>query len=165
MTNRITIFIGLPVIVLSIFMACRSAKTTNKPGAGIASSAATVNSCQQVIRYYSEKAQGENGQEIAMTAAITIDPATKNINVAAEMPGEQKASFDMTIEHFDCSLNTDLTTGEALYTGHIRQQDGSSTKAYLKLEVKNGALVMSNGDPEKKSEMLIYISKWEIIKQ
>jgi hypothetical protein len=156
----------LSIIVLFLFLACKTAKTSGKPDTGKGAAAATIASCQQVIRYHFEKFRDvQNARDVAVTAIITIDPLAKNINTSAQMvENGQKGEFDMTIEHFDCTLNADLTAGEALYTGHIRQEDGSSTKAYLKLEAKDGSLVMSNGDPAKASEVLMYVSQWEIVK-
>jgi major membrane immunogen (membrane-anchored lipoprotein) len=156
----------LSIIVLSLLLACKTTKSSGKPGTGKNSTAPAIASCQQVIRYYFEKFRDvQNARDIAVTAIITIDPLAKNINTSAQIvENGEKGEFDMTIEHFDCTLNADLTIGEALYTGHIRQQDGSSTKAYLKLEAKDGSLVMSNGDPAKASEVLMYVSKWEIVK-
>ncbi len=155
----------LSIVVLFLFIACKATQSSGTSGTAKGTVTTTIPACQQIIRYYSQKFRDvQNARDMTMNAVITIDPLAKNINTSAEMEGGEKAGFDMTIEHFDCTLNADLTAGEALYTGHIRQQDGSSTKAYLKLEAKDGGLVMSNGDPEKTSDMLMYISKWEIVK-
>ena len=99
-----------------------------------------------------------------MHAEITINPLTKTIGIAGEAPGEEKKTFEMAIEHFDCSLTAQLTAGEAIYAGYITQPDGTSTKAWLKIEAKNGSLLISNGDPEKESEFTIIVHKWEVVK-
>ncbi|OQP56867.1 hypothetical protein A3860_09800 [Niastella vici] len=47
---------------------------------------------------------------------------------------------------------------------YTNQADGSTTKAVLKLEVKDGNLIIVNGEAGNDNEYVIMVSKWEIIK-
>ena len=167
MIKEINVFKWLP-FALVVLMSCKATKTTKQSVAGSAPApqAETVNSCSQVIKYYSEKTIViKTSQEMTVYAQLTINPGTKTITMAGEVPGEGKANFDITIEHLECSLNAGLTAGEALYSGFIRQEDGPSTRTWLKIEIMNGGLVMTGGQPEKESEMQMLINKWEIVKE
>ncbi|WP_315824159.1 hypothetical protein [Paraflavitalea speifideaquila] len=94
---------------------------------------------------------------------ILVNPTAKTITLSAQASGQEKEGFEMILEQIDCNFNNDFTVGGALYTGFIKQKDGSLTKQLIRLEAKDGNLIFFNGDPEKPNELTIYVSKWEIM--
>ncbi len=59
----------------------------------------------------------QTNQIMDVTAELVVDPVAKTITVSAEMAGQEKAAFEITIEEIDCTFNSDFTVGAALYTG------------------------------------------------
>jgi hypothetical protein len=107
-----------------------------------------------------------NGEpDVKVVTEIIINPSARVISLTSEPPEQGKVSFETVIESIDCKLNSDLTEGQAIYNGYIKQKDGSSTKAILKVEAKDGNLTIANGDPEHHAPFLIVVSKWEIVKE
>jgi hypothetical protein len=146
-------------------ISCRSNKTIQQAGVTASPQVEMTGSCSQTIKYFSDKGiMTKTGKDMEMHTEITINPSASIISISGEVPGEEKAAFEMVIEHFDCSLTARFTAGEAIYAGYIKQQDGTSTKAWLKIEAKDGSLLMSNGDPEEESEFTIVVNKWEVVK-
>lgn|GEM_PF-1347086 len=154
-------------IILVFLLGCnasRKATNTPEPAQQSVSAAQAVSVCGEAVKFYAEKMLiTQTGQIMDVTAELIVDPLAKTITVSAEMAGQEKAAFEITIEQIDCAFNNDFTVGAALYTGFIKQKDGSVTKQLLKLEAKDGSLLFTNGDPDKPNELTMYVSKWEII--
>lgn len=155
--------------IVACLPSCKSTKALTAGGQTAKSAKADPTSldvCRQKVRFYSEKLLVvKTGQAMEVKTEITVDPIAKIVHLKAEAPGEEKADFDTNVESFECHFNDNFTTGWALYSGYIKQQDGSLTKSIVKLEAKDGMLQFSNGDPEKVSDMIIYVSKWEVLDQ
>jgi len=150
---------GIGLILLS---ACKSTKT---PQAQTANQTETSNKCDQTIKYYSEKVKTQGGQEMNFYTEITINPSSRLINLVSEPPNQEKVAFTIVIESIDCNFNDNHTVGQALYNGYINQKDGTTTKLILKLEANDGVLTFSNANPEKSEEMVVMVSRWEIVKE
>jgi hypothetical protein len=115
--------------------------------------------CNQTITYHSDKLRAKNNEADA-DLNIVINPTTKIITLRADIPSTQeKATFDTVIESIDCNLNADLTEGYSIYKGYIKQLDGISSKATLKVEAKDGKLTIT--DPTQVN-IAINISKWSV---
>ncbi|HEY8895731.1 MAG TPA: hypothetical protein VIM79_12990 [Niastella sp.] len=153
--------ITLLAVGLTLLLACKSTKT---PQAQPVTQTET-SKCDQPIKYYSEKIRHANGQETSFNSEVTINPLTKLINLVSEPPNQDKVAFSIVIENIDCNFNADHTVGQALYHGYINQKDGTTTKIVLKLEANDGVLTFSQGNPEKESDYVMIVSKWEIIKE
>lgn len=153
--------ISILAVGLSLLLACKSTKT---PQAQPANQTET-SKCDQPIKYYSEKIRSANGQETSFNTEITINPLTKLINLVSEPPNQDKVAYSIVIENIDCIFNTNHTEGQALYHGYINQKNGTTTKMVLKLEANNGQLTISQGNPEKESDFVVIVSKWEIVKE
>lgn len=156
------IFMPLLALSLSLFPACKSTQT---PQAQPANQTETTSKCDRPIKYYSEKIRSANGEETSFNTEITINPLSKLINLVSEPPNQDKVEFSIVIENIDCNFNADHTVGQALYHGYINQKDGTTTKVILKLEANDGQLTFSRGNPEKESDFIMIVSKWEIIKK
>ena len=158
--NRIT----MPFLALAfgfvLLSACKSTKTPQT-----VPNNQTESMCNQPIKYYSEKIRSANGQETSFNTVITINPLNKLITMVSEPPNQDKVAFTIVIENIDCNFNADHTIGQALYHGYINQKDGTTTKMFLKLEANDGVLTISQGNPEKGSEFVVVVSKWEIINE
>lgn len=158
----------VPIILVSL-LACNTSRKAAKANAAAPVQQgvkAPVSVCGETVKFYAEKMLiTQTNQIMDVTAELVVDPVAKNITVSAEMAGQEKAAFEIMIEQIDCTFNNDFTVGAALYTGFIKQADGSLTKQILKLEAKDGSLMFSNGDPDKPNEMTMYVSKWEIIER
>jgi hypothetical protein len=166
MQQRITLFQLVLCISILFFSACKSAKVTHAQKNN--QNQVEINMCDQTIKYYSELIKMTNGQpDVNINTEITINPSTRIIKLASEEPDKGKGGFDTLIESIDCNLNAGLTEGQAVYNGYIKQEDGSTTKAIIKVEAKDGSLTISNADPERANDapFLIVISKWEIVKE
>jgi hypothetical protein len=155
--------IFMPLLALgfciTLFSACKSTKTPQaQPNL-----AETTSKCNQPIKYYSEKIRSANGQETSFNTEVTINPLNKLISLVSEPPNQDKVAFTIVIENIDCNFNADHTVGQALYHGYINQKDGTTTKIILKLEANDGVLTISQGNPEKESEFVVIVSKWEIV--
>lgn len=147
------------------FSACKSAQITRETAT---QNKAAISTCDQVIKYYSELIRMTNGEpDVKVMTEIIINPSGRVISLTSEPPEQGKVSFETTIESIECNLNTGLTEGQAVYSGYIKQNDGSTTKAIIKVEAKDGNLTISNADPEKEkdAQFLIVVSKWEIVKE
>jgi len=166
MNQRIT---PLPVVLgigVLLFLACKATKvnqiqTTNQ-------NPVEISMCDQTIKYYSALLRMTNGQpDVNVKTEVIINPSAKLITLTSEPPNQDKVSFDTVIEHLECNLNAGLTEGQAVYNGYIKQEDGNTTKAIIKVEAKDGSLTISNADPEKANDaqFLIVVSKWEIVKE
>ena len=153
----------IPILVLglTLLMACKSTKT---PQAQPARQTET-SKCNRPIKYYSEKIRSANGEETSFNTEITINPLSKIINLVSEPPNQDKVAFTIVIENIDCNFNTDYTVGQALYYGYINQKDGTTTKMILKLEATDGRLTISQGYPEKGTDFIMIVSRWEIVKE
>lgn len=160
---------SIACIILVSLLACNTSRKAARANAAApvqqsVNAAQPANVCGEAVKFYAEKMLiTQTGQIMDVTAELVVDPLAKNITVSAEMAGQEKAAFEITIEQIDCAFNNDFTVGAALYTGVIKQKDGSFTKMILKLEAKDGSLMFSNGDPDKPNEATMYVSKWEII--
>jgi len=152
----------LSVIVLA---SCGSTKLSQRK-IPVSKSSLIDNSCSQTIKYYSNKLKTVDGnKELDISTEMIISPSTKLINLKSESPTEGNTNFDIVIESVDCALNTDLTSGQAIYKGYIKQIDGTTTKAIIKVEVKDGGLIISNADSDKPRELIMLINKWEVIQE
>lgn len=164
MKQRITplpVALGIGVL---LFLGCKATKVNQKQTTK--QNKVEVSMCGQTIKYYSELIKMTNGQpDVNANTEIIINPSAKLITLTSEPPNQDKVSFDTVIEHLDCNLNTGITEGLAVYYGYIKQKDGGTTKAIIKVEAKDGSLTISNGDPEKNAEFLMVVSKWEIVKE
>jgi hypothetical protein len=107
-----------------------------------------------------------NGEpDVKILTEIIINPSTRVISLTTEPPERGKVSFDTVIESIDCNLNAEITEGQAIYSGYIKQEDGRTTKAIIKVEAKDGSLTISNADPEEEATIFFVVSKWEIVKE
>ena len=154
----------LPILsaLLIAFIACKSAKNSQatKP------QTETVNRCNQVIKYYSDKVKMlKDGSIINMNTEITISPSSKVISIEGTPPDQEKVKFDTEIETYDCSFNSDLTNGEAVYRGYITRSNGNKDKVFIKIEYKDGGLISSSADPDKPGDFIMFINKWEVVNQ
>lgn len=149
---------------LIISSSCRSTKVTHKQAADH-SQTGSKDICNQIIKYHSEKVKMKSGEEVNFITEFIIDPSKKLINLTSTPPNQEKVNVDAVIESFECDMNADLTNGQAVYTGYIRQPDGQTTKGVLKVEAKDGNLSIVNGEPGKESDFIVLVSKWEIIKE
>jgi hypothetical protein len=148
-------------ICLTLLSACKSTQNTQAQTAG---QTETTSGCDRPIKYYSEKIRGANGQETSFNTEITINPLNKLISLVSEPPNQDKVEFTIVIENIDCNFNADHTVGQALYHGYINQKNGTTTKMILKLEANDGVLTFTQGNPEKESDFVVIVSKWEIVK-
>ncbi|OQP61062.1 hypothetical protein A3860_04920 [Niastella vici] len=147
---------------LIVNCACKSAKVSKgQPSNNIQTAAS--GKCDQVIKYYSEKATGKDGNETTFNTEIIIDPSAKVISLASSPPNQEPVKFNMKIESIDCNLSPDLTTGQSIYKVYINKPDGTTTLEIIRLEAKDGYITIS-GDPEKESAMIIIVSKWEVVR-
>jgi hypothetical protein len=149
-------------ICLSLPSACKSTQTTQGQPAG---QTETTSKCNRPIKYYSEKIRAANGEETSFNTEITINPLNKLISLVSEPPNQDKVEFTIVIENIDCNFNADHTVGQALYHGYINQKDGTTTKMILKLEANDGALTITEANPEKQASFVVIVSKWEIVKE
>jgi hypothetical protein len=156
--------IPMPLLAfgLTLLLACKSTKT---PQAQPANQTETTSKCDQPIKYYSEKIRSANGQETSFNTEIIINPLTRLINLVSEPPNQDKVEYSIVIENIDCNFNADHTGGQALYHGYINQKNGTTTKMTIKLEANDGQLTISQGNPEKESDFVMIVSKWEIVKE
>jgi hypothetical protein len=162
MQQRITLFQLVLCISVLFFSACKSTKITRETAT---QNQPEIGTCDQVIKYYSELIRMTNGEpDVKVITEVIINPSSKVISLTSEPPEQGKVSFETIIESIDCKLNSDLTEGKAIYNGYIKQKDGNSTKATLKIEAKDGYLTISNGDPQHET-FIIVVSKWEIVKE
>jgi len=164
-TKLLKVLMGIGLVGL---VACKPAQVFQGQGTNAVKAAETIDICNQTIKYYADNIKLVSaGKEEAVSAntEITINPSAKIISIMSEPPNQDKVSFNTVIENFDCTLNADLTDGQTIYTGYIVQTDGSSTKAIIKVEAKDGVVTISNGDTERATKMLIVVSKWEIVKE
>jgi hypothetical protein len=148
-------------LALSLHPACKSSKATqaqtgNQTEAG---------KCGQTIKYYCEKVKMPGGEELNFHTEITVNPTSRLISLSSEPPNNEKVTFTIVIESVDCNFNADHTIGQALYHGYINQKDGTTTKIILKLEADDGILSFSKANPEKGEEMVMIVSKWEIVNE
>ncbi|OQP61892.1 hypothetical protein A3860_30990 [Niastella vici] len=152
-TTLTLLVIGIGMIVLPAYTSSHIKTTPSTDIRGLA------------IKYYSGKLKLlGNGLETGSNTTITINPATKIINVSGETVTQEKVNFNITIESIECNLNEKCTAGEAIYHGYIAQKKGAPAKLTLKVEARSGSLVISNSIPGSNNEYLAYVSKWEIIK-
>ena len=107
----------------------------------------------------------KDGSIINMTTEFIINPAAKTISLESSPPNQDRVSFNTEIETYDCSFNSDLTNGEALYKGYITRSNGNKDRVFLKMEFKDGSFITSSGDPDKPGEFIMFINKWEVITQ
>jgi hypothetical protein len=164
MKQRIILLQVTLCIGVLFFSACKSAKITREQTA--TQKKTEISTCDQVIKYYSELIRMTNGEpDVKVLTEIIVNPSARVISLTTEPPERGKVSFDTVIESIDCNLNADLTEGQAIYSGYIKQEDGRTTKAMLKVEAKDGSLTISNADAEKEASILIVVSKWEIVKE
>ncbi|THU40480.1 hypothetical protein FAM09_11505 [Niastella caeni] len=148
---------------LILFSACKSTKVAQAQNGN---QSKAISSCDQTIKYYSEKIRMVNsGQEKSFNTEITINPSDKLINISSEPPEQEKVSFNVVIEGIDCHLNSDLTAGQVTYNGYINQQDGSTTQITLMVEAKDGSLTITDPNSKDDGNFLMIVSKWEIIKE
>lgn len=150
----------LPVYTGMLFMLCL---TACKPAASV--SGQTISSegiCNRPIQYKSEKVIMNTDQsEIYMETSITVNPAEKRISLFSKTPEGEKMNFDFIIESTDCSLDTNLTSGKAAYTGYIKQQDGEKTFTTIIIEPQDGVLRIGSFYPPGLFE--IVVKEWSEI--
>ena len=157
--------IFMPLLALTFGLVLLSACESSKTAQAHPAQTETTSKCNQPIKYYSEKIRSANGEETSFNTEITINPLSKLINLVSEPPNQDKVAYTIVIENIDCNFNADHTVGQALYHGYINQKDGTTTKVILKLEANDGQLTFSRGNPEKESDFIMIVSKWEIIKE
>lgn len=146
--------------------ACKSSKIHKGQVLDSKQDGNTTSICDQAIRYYANKLKMTNGgQEVDVNTELLISPSTKLISLTSTPPNQEKVSFDTVIESFDCNFNPALTDGQSIYKGYIKQNDGTTTKAIIKVEAKDGSITISNFDPEKEGEYVIIVSKWEVVRE
>ncbi|MBV4357518.1 hypothetical protein [Pinibacter aurantiacus] len=157
--RRLFSLIIVSFTIISTLSVCKpSSKVESKPQKVSNSQPVTNDRCSQTITYHADKLS-EQGNEVAADVDLVINPTTKIISLHAEIPSaQQKVNFDTVIESIDCNLNSDLTEGYSIYKGYIVQQDGTSTKATLKVEAKDGKIKIF--DPAQINEHAINVSKW-----
>jgi hypothetical protein len=170
MKKNTTPLLAALLVTFVSFGACKSTKISTKINKGQVSNSEqvvrTTSICDQAIRYYSDKFKMTNdGQEVNVITEIIINPSTKLISLTSAPPNQEKVSFDTVIENFDCNFNSTLTGGQSIYTGYIKQKDGTTTKAVIKVEAKDGGITISSSDPEKHGEFIIIVSKWEVVRE
>lgn len=159
MKQPITFISKVLCLCLLAFSSCKSVKVSRGSSANHAP--VTTTHCEGTIRYYSDKIISK-GEVININSEIVINAPGKIINLKSALNGEKEA-FDTFIENYDCSLNATFTEGKATYTGYIKQLDGTTTRAVVKVEVKDGGLTISNGEPGREGDFIMVISKWEMV--
>lgn len=162
-TKLLKVLMGIGVVG---WVACKPAQVSQSQATNAIKAPKTIDLCNQTIKYYADNIKSVSaGEELEVSAntEITINPSAKIISILSEPPNQDKVSFNTVIENFDCNLNADLTDGQTIYTGYIVQTDGSSTKAIIKVEAKDGVLTISSSNPESVTKTLIVVSKWEIV--
>lgn len=164
MRQKTTLLQVVLSVCLFAFSACKSVKESQIQATNQKPSSETISTCDQTIKYFSDKIIAE-GQEVGAKTEIVINSSAKQISLTSEPPSQERVNFDTVIESIDCNLNSDLTEGKAIYKGYIKQIDGTTTNAIIKLEAKDGNLTISNGDYERKSDFIIVVSKWEVVKE
>lgn len=166
MKRNFKLFVGLFTTIAITFYACTSTKTTHGETVPSAQTVRAVDVCNQTIRYYAEKIRTINGdQETNAPTEIVINPASKTINIISEPPNQSKLNFNTVIESVECNLSANITEGQAIYSGYIKQPDGTAKKAVVKVEVKDGGILISGGDTESAPKMTIAVTKWEVVKE
>ena len=167
MKQNTTLLQATLLATLIFWGACKSTKISNGQVSNSKQVVATTSKCDQTMRYYADKLKKVKGgeQEINANTVIVINPSTKLISLTSEPPNQEKVNFETVIESFDCSFNTDMTAGQALYKGYIKQKDGTTTIAIIKLEAKDGGLTLSNADPENEGALIMIITKWEVVRE
>jgi hypothetical protein len=152
----IFLLVTIPVITFS----CESAKETQvKNNAGLNTSI-----CDKEVRYFIEKLKMiEGGNEIKVHTEITFNPTTKIIKLKADDPERGKISFYTEIESINCSFNDNLTSGQAVYKGYIKQDDGRKTFTSFLIENKDGQLYIKGADGENRSQYFMIVDRWEIV--
>jgi hypothetical protein len=164
MQQRITLLQVILCIGVLFFSACKSTRVNQKQITR--QNQVEINMCDQTIKYYSELIKMTNGQpDVNINTEIIINPSTRILSLSSEEPEKGKGGFDTVIESIECNLNAGLTEGQAIYNGYIKQEDGSTTKAIIKVEAKDGSLTISNADTEIEAPYFIVVSKWEIVKE
>jgi hypothetical protein len=157
------------VASLIFWGACKSTKISDGNVSNSKQVVKTTSKCDQTIKYYVDKVKMANdGQETIANIEIVINPSVKLISITSESPNEERVSFDTEVESIDCNFNSDMTEGQSIYKGYIKQENGTTTKAIIKLEAKDGGLTISNADPDKvgkEGEYIMLISKWEVMSQ
>lgn len=154
------------ILMLFVIYACKSVKESQIQVSNPNQTSETISKCDQKVKYYSDRVKMVgDGQEIRVNTEIIINSSAKLISLTSEPPGQDKVNFDTVIESFDCSLNSDLTEGRATYKGYTKQIDGTSTRAIITIEAKEGSLIISNDDGEKQGDFIVIVSKWEIVKE
>jgi hypothetical protein len=159
--------LSLVFFLLFVFIGCQSTRLSGRKTLE-SQQALTIRKCDQTIRYYSEKIKGsKTGQEIMAHTEIVISPSSKLINLKSEAPNEEKADFNTVIETFDCDFNSDLTEGQAVYHGYIKQENGTTTKTTIRIEAKDGGIIIIGSDPghTDADQMVIVVSKWEVVQE
>lgn len=163
--NRIRYQVVLTIVLL-VFIACKSVKPSQEQVSTKEQVTETTGMCEQTIKYYIDKfVMIKDGQEINVPTVIVVHPKAKFIGLTSEPPNQGKVSFDTEIESYDCDFNKDLTQGQTIYRGYIKQEDGTRTTAVLKFEAKGGELTISNGDPNVPVDYIMRVTKWEIINE
>jgi hypothetical protein len=152
-----------PLLILICFISISACKSAHPSQSFLSKEAfGTASKCDQAIRYYSQKIISR-GETINVNMEVVINTAAKVISLKSEDPNGEKDAFNTIIENWDCNLNADLTAGGATYTGYIKQLDGSTTRAVVKVEAKDGALTIQNGEPGLEGQFIIVVSKWEVV--
>jgi len=165
MKNNTTILQATLFATLFSFGACKSTKISQIQVSNSKQVVETTSKCDQTIKYYSDKLTMANGGEVNANIEIVINPSTKVISITSEPQNQEKVNFETVIESFDCNFNSDLTDGQSIYKGYIKQKDGATTNAIIKVEAKDGSLTISNADPEKEGEFIFIVTKWEVMNE
>jgi hypothetical protein len=154
------LFIQLLAFITIILGGCASSKNTqNTIDVNLKTSI-----CDKTIRYTIERIKMiEGGNEIKVHAEITIDPFSKNINLYANDPESGKKTFDTQIESIDCTLNENLTKGQSIYKGYIKQTDGRKTWTTLTIEFKDDQLIINGTNEDRPSNVYMIVDRWEVV--
>lgn len=153
------IFLGCTLLVFAFFSSCNSAKK-----AQVENIVQKPDIWNQSIKYFIDKVRFiKDGNETKVHAEFEINPISKIISLHADDPEKGKVSFETEIESIECSLNENLTAGQAVYKGYIKQDDGRKTWTSLLLEPKDGQILIRSADQNDPGQISFVVERWEIV--
>jgi hypothetical protein len=120
--------------------------------------------CNQTIKYKGDKIRKGDSEETPTVTEITINPIKKVISVLSNVPEMESVKYDAHIESIECSVDSKLTSGKAVYNGYVEREDSKSI-IRLVLEAKDGKITITSYDDEGDFAIHIPINKWEVIKK
>jgi hypothetical protein len=123
--------------------------------------------CNKTIKYIVRKIQPiVEGQPQRNTyIEITINPTLKLINLKSQNKKKEPVNFNTNILSFECTLDEKLTKGTAVYKGYTKQREGQGTTSTIKIEVKNGKILISESDPDNSRDASynMIVDEWEAV--